>query len=532
MFVVDRFTQGLNKFFPPHLLKPEMSAELKNADIARGVLESVNYASIANDTVKNVHIGNYVADSGINLWFSHNEPMIYIDYAKMVVKSAANELSLPQKYDISGNLIGDLGVKNPTAAPTVSENNSVSGPLLDNELYSYVYTFVKGYAESAPSPAGTITTTSSGVSIDVTTPLAADEGVDAIRIYRGGGGTAEFLLVDEFAGGVYTDSKTALELGPPVETWYNDAPKTGLILDCLFNGRLVGHVRGESILRFSNPVNFESWSEYDTINFDSNIVKAVNFHGSIIVLCRSGVYQLLGTSPEDVQKIQVPTEQGCISEFSPIVVNNILYFQSPDGICAFDGSSVRVVTRHIFPTEYFSGKRLISGAKDGVIYFVDSTGAGPVYDTNIGLWREVELFDKEFFSTLPLVYSFFYEKESDTLYVATDQGIYDNKASTYPDSNISTKAKFLYKSGVYGQDNIIKFYRTLRVFGDGKFTIRIYLDGELAKETDVALKLGKPELIFYPRKARGYTTQIEIEGVGEIHSYFIEGYQEGTARNG
>jgi len=517
MIEVTNFAKGLNKYYPPRYLQPEQSRELRDANISRGILESEKAISLANDQVGGFYIANYFADSGYNVWFTHNNPMIYIDFAEQVIKSSANELEKPKKFKSDGTEIGEIGVHNPANKPTLAENTTTESLFYANDIFSYVYTYKKGNAESAPSPAAQIQLQNNKSSIDITTPLATDEGVDAIRIYRAGGGAVEFMFVAEFAGGTFTDDKLSLELGNPLDTWGNEPPPNGLILDCYLKGRLVGHIENEAILRFSNIVNFESWNTLDTINFDSKIMRAIPYAGILVVLCRSEIYQVVGNSIEDVAKAQIPTEQGCVSEYSPIVYNNLLFWQSDDGICVFDGANVQVITQKVFPRSYFNGRKLRSAAKDGIVYFGDENGILAL-DMNIGnLWRE--------YSSIDGFNTFFYNKADDKLYISTDSSLYTMFTGD--------ESEFLYQSGSYGNDNTLRHFRSIRILGEGKVNVTLYADGEIQREyAEVELDKYSPAVLFYPKYLRAYTTQIRIQGKGKIYSYLIEEYPIGVKHNG
>ena len=524
-YTVNNFSGGLNKYFKRRYLKPNEAKELRNADISEGYLKPCKDNSLANNTVGGYYVRNYFADSGYNVWFTHNNPMIYVDWLGKVYKSSANELERPKKFEADGTDKGFIGIANPSSSPSLSEDNTVSTPFFKGDIFSYVYTFKTEAAESAPSPAAQIKLENDGVGIKVTTPLASDNGVDSIRIYRAGGGAAYFSLVAEFAGGEFTDDKLALELGEVCETWNNEAPPNGLILDCYYMGRFVGYVDNTSILRVSNITNIESWNSLHTLNFDSKIIRVIPYSGSLMVLCRNEIYQITGTDIDNFTKVQIPTEYGCVSRKSVIVYNNLLFWQSDDGICAFDGANVKLITKTKFPKSYFLNRELIAEAYEGVVYFGDENGI-LAFNMDFGYWQE--------YDSITGLTDMFYNKADDKLYLATQNELYTFQTS-------ADNKSLLYSSPAFGvninEDSkvnmVLKTFRSLQIMGRGKIDVKMYVDGELIAEyREISLDSVNPVLLFYPKQSRGFVSYVEFQGEGTVYYYSIEAYPEGVKRNG
>ena len=522
---INNFTGGLNLFVPPKFLRSNEAQVLRNADIRHGDIRNRKQHLLANSSVGGYYIRNYFADSGINHWFTHNKPMLYVDFLERVYYSAPNSLDIISKYYPDGTPAGNIGIANPAAAPSATENTTVSGFFSEGETVMYLYTVVGEAVETAPSPVGSIAVQHDNSSIDVTTPLATDLGGNKIRLYRAGGGAGDYLMIAEFSGGTFNDHLSGGELGYAVDTWGNEPPPYGLILDCYFKGLFVGHVTGSSELRVSNPTNVESWNPLHMVRFDSPIMTVTPFAGTLVVFCESGIYQLVGESIENFVKSEIPTEQTLVSVKSVVKGDGGLLFQSSDGLCVFDGANVKVFTKPKIPRSYFTGRELTAASYNGAFYFGDETSILVIDSDFNGQFYEID--------SVTGLTDMFYNKADDRLYLGTLNGIYQLEAST-------NQATMIFRSGnlgnglgdPQGSDIVLKHFRTVRITGEGNFTISLFVDGTLIATYTRTLQATQPVTLWFSRAARGYSAQLEFQGTGRIDSLFIEYYPEGVDSNG
>lgn len=522
---ITNFTGGLNKFVPAKFLRSNEAQELRNADIRHGDIRSRKKHLLANESVGGYYIRNFHADSGINHWFTHNKPLLYVDFLRRVYYSAPNSLETISKYYPDGTPAGNIGIANPTAHPSAVENTSTPGFFSAGEIVLYVYTVVGEAVETAPSPVGSVTVQNEGSSVDVTTPLASDLGGNKIRLYRAGGGAGDYLLVTEFDGGTFNDNLTGGELGYAVDTWGNEPPPYGLILDCYFKGFFVGHVIGSSELRFSNPTNVESWNPLHMIRFDSPIMTVIPFAGTLVVFCESEIYQLVGENIQSFVKSEIPTEQTLVSVKSVVKGDGGLFFQSNDGLCVFDGANVKVFTKPKLPRSYFAGRELVAASYNGAFYFGDENGL-LVVDTDFG----GQFYEVDSISGLT---DLFYNKADDKLYLGTLNGIYqlesaaDYATLTYRSGNLGNGIE-----DPQGSDIVLKHFRTVRVTGAGSFTIQLFVDEQLVASYIETLDPLTPTTLWFTRASRGYSAQVEFQGTGTVTSMTVEYYPEGVDSNG
>lgn len=507
LFPLYEFTGGLQLRSVPYFLNANQSVVCSNALIESGGIKPMDSDSQVSSE-GGEYFANYYAESGINQWFYSSGPMLYIDFKKKFYKSAANSLETIKQFTIAGTDEGEVGVKNPTQTPTMTQAAS-SSPFFIDEVYSYVFTYVLNGVESAPSTSNDITVTADGNSIDITTPVAADESVDSIRIYRLGGGGTEYLRLTDFIGGTFTDEVAAADLGLILTSEGNQPPENDLILDCVYNSRLVGHVKNDSTLRLSNAVSVEEWSESNTIPFDSNIVKAIDYNGQLLVFCKTAVYRLIGDTVATFTKTKMPTEQGCISAKSIVNYDGYVFWQSYDGICMFDGADVKVISATVFKNGYLNGRELISEKYNDTIYMGDENG---IFKISLLFGNVVTELD-----SIPGMTNLFYNAADDSLYIST-------LTKTYKMFDDSTKRTLNYKTGyitcqssdatVSGM-HTLKAFRNIWISGSGDMQIKLYADGVLKATHDVILTT-KPQELFYPPLTRAYYTELEFIGDGEI----------------
>jgi len=522
---VSNFVGGLNTFLPPKYLKSNEADILVDADIRKGQVESVKAPKLAHQGAGGYYVRNFVADSGINLWFTHNNPMLYIDFMNAVYFSAPNELSDIYKKSPDGSTTYQIGVDNPTQAPALQLDTTQTSFFAAGETVQYIYTAYKHGSESSPSPVAEIRIQNDGDSVRITVPNASNLDAETIRIYRAGGGAGDFLLAGEVTGGDFVDSLSGSELGPACDSWGNERPPSGLILDAYYRGYFIGHVDHSPELRFSNITNIESWNPLHSVRFDSPVIRAVPYAGSIVVFCESGIYQLVGQTIDDIAKVEIPTEQMCVSAKSIIVHSNALFYQSPDGICVFDGANVQVISQPKISKSFFTDRKLVAESYDGRLLFGDETSILSI-DTNFNM-----AFSE--FSSIPGMTDMFYNVWDDKLYIANQDDIYQLFEGE--------TAEMRYRSGNLGNsiedgpgtDIMLKTFRTVRVLGTGTFEITLSVDYEPpVTYTDITLDPNRPTLLFYPRHARGYAGQIEFRGKGSVTGLHVEFYIDGANING
>jgi hypothetical protein len=141
-----------------------------------------------------------------------------------------------------------------------------------------------------------------------------------------------------------TDASTAYadDYSAPV-TGY--APKCRLIsshvdrLWCAYTTE--GGVDYPNRVRFSHPINRESWATNDYIDIvdgGSGITAIIPFNGNLLIFKKRAVFAIMGYSTDTFQVINLTSEVGAVNPLSVVATEAAVYFFSwPDGLFKYDG---------------------------------------------------------------------------------------------------------------------------------------------------------------------------------------------------
>lgn len=153
--------------------------------------------------------------------------------------------------------------------------------------------------------------------------------------------------------------------------------------------------------------DFKNFSCFMGISTDSYAVSlgsegpftgAVSYGGHPLFFKENGVHKVFGSMPSDFSVQYSPcrgVEQG--SEGSLAIVSEILYYKSPTGVCAYDGSYPREISEALGKEAYHHAA---AGTVNGKYYISMEKGEEShlfVFDTAKGLWhREDDLKARSF----------------------------------------------------------------------------------------------------------------------------------------
>ena len=94
-------------------------------------------------------------------------------------------------------------------------------------------------------------------------------------------------------------------------------------------------------VRFSHPINRESWAEADYIDIvegGSGITAIVPFNGNLLVFKKRAVFAILGYSTDTFQVVSLTSEVGAVNAMAVAATERAVYFFSwPDGLFMYDG---------------------------------------------------------------------------------------------------------------------------------------------------------------------------------------------------
>jgi hypothetical protein len=387
-----------------------------------------------------------------------------------------------------------------------------------NDIYIYMYTVVDTDGiESTPSPQYAVNPANQNVSITIGTDVVTED-VLYRRIYRTGGSNPTFNLIAELDATTltYTDSTRDLDVSRiELSTFTNYAPPTSLTNLVENSGTFWGSV-GDRVY-FSENGNPEFWNPLDFVVLNDTCTGIGKFREYILAFTEADAYIISGFNRDSITMSKLPYNEGCINHFSIANVNELLVWTSKNGICAFNGSSIDVVTRNII--SWFSDTLVgnavfdsMSGTFDanvgykvtyaigvqGIYYAVYQSGIG-ILDFNNGVVAStIELED---------VKSLYFDEDENKVV-----GITGDLNRWYINS---------------GTENLVGAWRTPRLQDEGYASIkqyrrvtldsapeyvRVFIDGE------EKLRMNKTKDFFLTSGCIGHTIQFEIGTKQEIRS--------------
>ncbi|MCE7580928.1 hypothetical protein [Vibrio fluvialis] len=379
----------------------------------------------------------------------------------------------------------------------------------DDETRFYTYTFLTEQGEeSAPAKESNqleIKYPSSSVTLTIPAAPQLPGNVTKRRIYRTstGGGIADFYLVAELPLSQlsYTDNVSDTQLGATLSSGNYEPPSPEIQhLTLMSNGILVGGF-GNTVC-FSEAYLPHAWpSEYKlTTDYEITAMAAV---GSYLLVGTKGYPELFqGVSPDAMSRRKLDSVQACVSKQSMLNVDGIIMYASPQGLVAFSGNDVTVITQAVISTAqwkelkpetieayYYDGKYLgfYGASKDKAFIFDHLTGSFTFLNmgSNCGYTDLV----------------------TGELYVRSDSGVNISKW------NAGDKLSFIWRSKEYY--GLFPSFNTFFVRGVSLDQIgaRIIADGVVIYDYKPGTLKGIPKRV--PAK-RGNTWQFEIYGSGEV----------------
>lgn len=437
--------------------------------------------------------------------------------ATISVPTSVTKVMLYRLYDSTYRLVGTFnGTTLDDITYDISLNAAYSflqySELADVRQYCYTFYNIDDGTESAPSPVSeelSILTNSVYIS-DLKTTL---ESATHIRIYRLGGDLSNFTLVDELALGTetYTDTKPDIDIADSelLTTQGLRKPPEDMNYLTEYSSTLFGAV--DNTLWFSDSGLVDKWSKYNYIDFPDTITGLGATQNGLLVFSKNQTHIIIGTTIDNFAKILMHNSQGCVAHLTIQYVNNVLIWQSLDGICVSNGSSIE----------------LISETKLGKLDL--SPIASAVYDTEYYLFHDTGCLIVEknaIFKTLDLiVQGAYYSPDFDLLYYINpdDNGMYSFNTDT------DNKLTYTYKTGWLADNGLtnVKVYKTIYLFCDGEIEVKCYIDGVLV--TTQTLVAGFNELKLPSTSLRGYYAELEFTGSAMLREveFKTEGRQNG-----
>ena len=174
------------------------------------------------------------------------------------------------------------------------------------------------------------------------------------------------------------------------------------------NNRVWGCSSTENVIYACKLGDATNWFSYRgtaadsyavTVGSDGAFTGAATCMGYVLFFKENGLHKLYGTKPSDYQMSSIQCSGVAKGAHQSLcVINETLYYLSPDGVMAWDGSIPTKVSTALDPARLRNMKSALGGALDGRYYLHLVRGSGEaqavrllVYDTERGLWQEEDV---------------------------------------------------------------------------------------------------------------------------------------------
>ena len=186
-------------------------------------------------------------------------------------------------------------------------------------------------------------------------------------------------------------------------------PTTGSVPDINYSATMGNRVWGvkDDDIYASALGDYTDWTTFDGVNTDAYATDTgtngaftgiVSYKGTILAFKTDRAFKLFGSLPSNYQFIEI-SRLGCTNHKSIYEVNGVLFWLSPQGVCAYTGGVPELISENL-EENYVSG---VSGG-DNRRYFLslyDGTGYTLyTYDTWESVWLEEDNLDVDDFILL------------------------------------------------------------------------------------------------------------------------------------
>ena len=387
-----------------------------------------------------------------------------------------------------------------TAAMNYVDASGVSRGL---QYAHYVQTYVDDLGEESP-PSGISEMVAFYPGQKVSLSLGASPGgnITYRRLYRSAAGSEEdaFFFLAELGVGTttYDDVLADSELQDPLPAF--ESPPTSLTgIVTMPNGYLVGF-EGKT-LHFSEPWHPYSWPDKYQQELGYEIVGLAVASNDLVVLTKGRPSIVFGTHPDEVRIEELPFPQACASRRSIAVMNELVVYASPDGVCFIRHGVGSLVSEKYYRRKVWKAltpSSAIAAIQDKK-YYIWMTGINLEFDFDEGL-SAMTTHD----ITATALYT---DLEDDTLYVSQSGAIKaweggSAKTLTWKSKDHQTVRRWAPTCG--------------RIVADSyNATIKLYADGSLVDTTTVTSE----DAFRFPILTQAKVWSLEVsndDGIDEV----------------
>lgn len=494
----NRFDGGLNTRVDPSLIEVNEAVRFRNIDNTGRILKSCLDTTLVPGTSVTGYFYYYKS-----LWFSSTLERSYVEYKDFLYYTEKDKK--PMKHDGSRESL--LGIVAPTVALVATQADPVATEKISDDpvdlTYTYTYYNSQDGVESAPAPLSNELALAADKVVDLTGFVQSpDIQVDMIRIYRIGDNVTSMTLVKEVdnSNSVVRDDTPSISLMAHIlDSYDNQPPLSGLQYLVEAYGILFAALGDK--LYFTIPGKPNYWPAANYLDFPNTITGILPVAEGILVQSLTKTDILTGTTIATFKVQPVSIEQGNVAHFSNAWIKGVPIWISKDGICAYAGGSVQVISKDKL------GKLSLSvvntAVYDETYYICLMDGTLLVMDSRFTM----NFKDYKFASPIGNIAVF-----NDVLYARI--------GSTLNTMFTGNEIEFDYLSPQFTEDahTNTKLYNNIYLRSDGLFTVRVYIDGEevLSKYLtgNTIHDITPPE-----EKQRGSNVQFSIVGTGKVYEY-------------
>tara|TARA_Y100000310_G_scaffold344892_1_gene460283 strand:+ start:1099 stop:3021 length:1923 start_codon:yes stop_codon:yes gene_type:complete len=328
-------------------------------------------------------------------------------------------------------------------------------------------------------------------------PVSSDTQVDKKELFRVGGNLTNFSLVAELdnATTTYLDDIPDNEVIGTILTSTDALPAPeGLQYLTEAYAMLFGSVGNQ--LRFTPIGEPDSWPVNYFLEFPEVITGISKTAIGLLVHTYYTTYLITGTGPTSLTQQPLSGDQGCVSHDTIRMTKDTAIWVSTDGICASDGSDVKVISKDKL------GKIDLSSAVNAILYdqvYQVLLSSNLVYalDFEFGLFKQ-------------------FNYGVDYLHVANDAIYGHNEGKLYQINAAETNLSIQYQSPDFALQGLTteKIYTRVYAFTTGEMTLSVYIDGSLVKT--YTLDSGMNDRAIPENKKRGNYISFGISGSNSV----------------
>lgn len=302
-------------------------------------------------------------------------------------------------------------------------------------------------------------------------------------------------------------------------------PELEFVTEC--DNRVWGCSSRENVIyacKLGDPTNWYSYrgiaadSYAVTVGSDGPFTGAATCMGYALFFKENSLHKLYGSKPSDFQLSSLRCRGVARNAGRSLcVLNETLYYLSPEGVMAWDGSIPNKVSMALDAGRLANVTDAVGGALDGR-YYLHLTRNGTarllVYDTERGLWEEEDVCSYEMASTGGQLYLW----DGAALWAADPSRERDWQDPT----GVEERIAFELTSGEIGLEKAEEQYLsrlTLRVDAAKRSRLRIavsYDGGPWEEAADLSVSEARRSIDVQLAPRRCGTLRLHFEGVGQI----------------